>query len=218
MAGEKEQRNRFYDAVERKNRCEHKDAVIRPILEAIPIRHPKRFRSIIMPCAHAPELKILGGAGVPPKNIVAIERDVAIWKLIKDSLNLEVGSAPMDANARMDHIQAEHPEGFDLIYLDFYGQVNYTHLEIFEKIMALRMLRPGARLILNFARGRANTKDADLNHMVVKRSRCVVPTQIYLEAARKMYKHRKPTLMKDHEYKSTVGRAEFTYVTTEAMF
>jgi hypothetical protein len=210
--------NRFYDAAERHKRCQHKDQVIKPLLEAIPIRLPKRFSSIIMPCAHAPELQILKDARVPSQNIVAIEREGSVWKLIKDNLGLDAGHAPMDANTRMDYIQAEHPEGFDLIYLDFYGQVNHTHMELMEKIMALRMLKPGARLLLNFARGRACSEDAKFNHMVAKKAGDTVPTQIYLEAAWKLRGHRRPTFMKDHEYKSKVGRSEFTYVTTEAWF
>lgn len=210
------QANRFYDAAERRKRCQHKDEVIRPILDRLPLR--KSSKAIIMPCAHAPELKILRGAGVPTKNIVAIEREGQIWKLIKEDFKLDVGHKAMDANTRMDYIQAEHPEGFDLIYLDFYGQVNYTHMEMFETIMALRMIKPGGRLLLNFARGRAHQEDAELNNMVLKNSRNLVPTQVYLEAAWKMYRHRKPTFMKDHQYKSTVGRTELTYVTTEAQF
>jgi hypothetical protein len=212
----KEKVNRFYDANERRKRCQHKDEVIGPILGKLPIQASSK--AIIMPCAHAPELNILRGAGIPPKNIVAIERESYIWKRIKEDFKLDVGHAPMDANRRMDYIQAEHPEGFDLIYLDFYGQINYTHLEIFLKIMGLGMIKRGGRLLLNFANGRAATEDAEFNHMAIKKTKLIAPTQVFLETAWKMGKHRRPTFMRDHQYKSTVGRTELTYVTTEAQF
>lgn len=211
--------NRWLDKSERDKRCTQKDQVITPILESVPIRHPKKFKAILMPCAHAPELRILDGAGVPNKNIVAIERDGAIWGMIKRDLGLQVGHAPMDANRRMDYIHAEHPGGFDLIYLDFFGQVTSSHLNMIEKIMAFKMLRPGARLILNFAKGRTSSENAALNRMVSKRKDPGgIPTQTYIEIAVKMYGHKKPSQLSDHKYESTVGNNKLIYVTTDAHF
>lgn len=210
--------HRFYDAKERKERCRQKDSIIKPILRSISIQYPKYFWAIIMPCSRSPEFKILREAGVPSKNIFAVEREVPIWRHIKDDLHLEAGHIPMDANTRMDYIQAEHPEGFDLIYLDFYGQLQKDDMEMFEKIMAFKMLKPGSRLIVNYAKGRATSQDAKFNHMVSKAFGREISTQPLLESAMKMHGHQAPLFMKDHVYKSLVGHTRLTYVTTEARF
>lgn len=207
----------FDDEAARKLRCQAKDAIIQPILDKIPVRSPKNWKALLMPCAHGPEITTFCGSGVPAKNLSAIERLEFRWKRLRDEKGLSVGYQPMDALPAVDHFSAANPEGFDLIYLDFYGQLRNRHREMLEKIFAFRMVKENGTLILNFSRGRGSSEETELNRMLTRNGTCgAVPTKIDVCAAAELAGHKRLRAIQEHEYHSSVGRGKFTYVTTVA--
>lgn len=202
----------------RERRCREKNSVICPMLERIRIQSPRDWKAILMPCLHGPEIEIFRAKGVPNGNIVAIERDPSTWREIKNRHGFDVGPEPLEANEAIDHIYARHPDGFDLIYLDFYSRPTFAHLQMLQKIFTFQMIRKGAKLILTFGKGRCRPEVREINDMLLKRNE-TLPTKTEILAATELSKHRPPSWIKNHEYLSRAGDNRVVhYLTTEAQF
>lgn len=171
-----------------------------------------------MPCLHGPEISILQSKKVPNRNLVAIERDPATWKEIRDRLGFDVGPAPLEANEAIDHIYAKHEDGFDLIYLDFFSRPTFSHLQMLQKIFSFKMIRNGGKLILTFGKGRCRPEVREMNDMLLKRNE-VLPTKTEILAAAEISRHQAPKWIKNHEYRSSAGgNRVIHFITTEAQF
>lgn len=202
----------------RNRRFKEKNSVICPILESIKVVRPASWTAILMPCLHGPELAILKNKKVPNRNLWAIERDPQTWRDIKRTLGLNVGPEPLEASEAVEHIAAECENGFDLIYLDFFSRPNFSHLRMLQKIFTFRMLKPGAKLVLTFGKGRCRPEVQELNDMLLGKGE-VLPTKTEVLAAAELSKHRPPKWMRNHQYRSIAGgNRVIHYVTTEAQF
>lgn len=201
----------------RDRRCKEKNSVICPILEAMKVPNPLKWKAILMPCLHGPEVPIFLGKGVPRQNLVAIERDPATWREIQRTLDLDVGPEPLEANEAIEHIAAKHEDGFDLVYLDFFSRPTFSHLQMLQKLFSFKMLKPGAKLILTFGKGRCRPEVQQLNDMLNCQGQ-VLPTKVEVLAAAEISNHRPPRWIKNHNYLSKVGGNVIRYVTTEAQF
>lgn len=184
----------------REARCTNKDRIIVPVLESIEIRRPDRYKALLMPCLHSPELKILSKKLVPPTSIFAIEKNPKVHVLMKERLGIRVTPKAMDAGEGIDHIEADNPSGFDIVYLDFFGQPGLSHLEIIEKIFYFRMLRPGAKLILTFGKTRTRSRTKQINDMLSTGQ--PLPTSRYLQFGIEKTRHRKPGRVTEQSYRS----------------
>lgn len=191
---------RFLDPAIRSTDSSDKDRVVLPILNGIKVNSD--FKTILMPCTSGPELKILADKGVPHNNMVAIERDQKVWSVLKRR-GLDVGYAPMDANEAIDHIWARHRSGFDFIYLDFFGAMTPSHMQLLTKIFDLKMLRKHALLLLTFSTFSRNLDTRWLNEL--------------LEVEYLLRVH-KPLSIATHLYDSVIGKQVKVYKTVEARF
>lgn len=206
-------------AKNRNLRSRNKDSVITPILESVRVQYPHRFKALLMPCLHGPELAILTKKGIPSSNIVAIENNPNTWLAMRSQLKIDVGHKPMDANERMDYAQAEHPEGFDLIYQDFYGQPAMKHREILLKIFRFKMLKSKGVLLLNFGITRTSRETNEMNDRLTQKSGELTPTMTDILGAIELAGHPKPKKLRNHTYKSMTNKQTYLrYVTTECRF
>jgi len=210
---------RFTDKGEHLRRCPIKIRLIQDILEPWKIKNPLRFKALLMPCLHGEELFTLFRKGVPKCNICAIERDRVIWALIRRMRGIDVGLEPLEAHLAIDRIEAYHPNGFDLIYLDFYSQLlDYDRLML-QKIFAFRMLRPGSKLLLNYGKNRTTPEAKEMNEMLSRGSGLgPIPTEVDVRSAIEITGHRKPKYIKPHPYTSFIDGKARRYMTLEAQF
>lgn len=189
------------------------------MLNSIEAKEPSQFKALLMPCLHSPELYILKNKGVPSKNLVGIEKHPETWKKMKKLRGLDMGPAPMDANDAMDSIIANHPKGFDLIYLDFFSRIWTSHMRMLQKMMHFRMIRPGGKLIMNFGRARTQREVKQLNDMLLNDGdEKYLPTKRIITSAMEITGHPLPIYMQNRPYKSNIAGRDVTYVTTEAQF
>lgn len=207
----------FRQKDERDSRCKEKNSVICPILRRIKVDRPYAWKAILMPCLHGPELAILRSKKVPAKNIVAIENDRETWGEIRLRHGLDCGAAPLEANLAVEEISCRHEDGFNLIYLDFFSRPTFSHLQMLQKIFSFKMLKPGAKLILTFGKGRCRPGARELNEMLLKDGE-ILPTKTEVLAAAEISRHPAPRWIRNHHYRSAAGNSLTRYVTTEAQF
>lgn len=202
----------------RNSRCGEKDAITRRIIEKMDVG--PGFRAILMPCLHGIEVDMLAGRGVAQERIFAIERVDKNWRDMRKMGRVTVTSRPMDAHHAIDHIEAVASGGFDFIYGDFLGQPDFTHAEFLYKIFALKMVRPGGKMLLTFGRNRCRKLVKEFNDMLLRIGRTeFVPTRHYVAAAVELAGHRKPRRILEHPYTSSAGSATpHHYVATEVDF
>lgn len=202
----------------RNSRCGEKDAITRRIIEKMDVG--PGFRAILMPCLHGIEVDMLAGRGVAQERIFAIERVDKNWRDMRKMGRVTVTSRPMDAHHAIDHIEAVASGGFDFIYGDFLGQPDFTHAEFLYKIFALKMVRPGGKMLLTFGRNRCRKLVKEFNDMLLRIGRTeFVPTRHYVAAAVELAGHRKPRRIREHPYTSSAGSATpHHYVATEVDF
>lgn len=201
----------------REMKCREKDAVTRKIMGRL--RIGPDFRAILMPCLHGIELGILEARGVSPDRIFAIERVDRNWQDMRREGRVTLTPWPMDASLAVDHIQADNPGGLDFIYGDFLGPPNFSHGEFLRKVFALRMIRPGGKLLLTFGLTRCRPVVKEWNDALLRAGRSEeIPTRLYVDAALEMTGHPRYRRFVPHPYRSRVGKASLRYVATEIDF
>jgi hypothetical protein len=213
--------------------CQGKDAVILPILQCIKIANPGAFKALLMPAMYGPEAYHLISRGVPPANIYAIEQDPATHAEImacrrKDREQLKgIGTTayPMPAHQAIHRAKA-HAAKYHLIYLDFFGQPEYsTHYKhIITTIFALGMLAANSTFVLNFGRIRSRKDTARLNKQLLaieqrgNKTEEGLPTNLMVRAAIRETGYRSPVSVEDINYRSTIAGRKHQYITTVTTF
>lgn len=212
--------NRWLDKEERARQCKNKIALVGKLLKSLRIQDPTTFKALLMPCLHGQELSFLFRERVRRRNIVAIEEVLAIWLKIKKWHGIEVGLEPMKAHLAVDHIEANHPDGFDFIYLDMYSQLNFSDRTLLHKIFAFRMPRPGCKLLLNYGKNRTTPEAKEMNEMLARGSDLgPIPTEVDVCSALEITGHPKPKYIKPHPYTSLIdGDVPRQYMTLEVQF
>lgn len=203
----------------RDSRCGEKDAITRKVIERLKIG--RDFRCILMPCLHGLEVDLLSARGAIPERIFAIERVDKNWRDMRKMGRVTLTPRPMDAHHAVDHIEAVVPGGFDFIYGDFLGQPDFTHAEFLYKIFALKMVRPGGKMLLTFGRNRCRRLVKEFNDMLLRIGKVkFVPTRHYVAASAELAGHRQPRRILEHPYTSTSSESSTPhhYVATEVDF
>lgn len=200
----------------RQSRFHAKDEVIIPLLESVPVPHPKTFRAVLMPCLYGPELTILERQGVLREHLFSVERDPQVHAIQRDPKlpahqhlhGIRTTPRPMGATEAIDHVHMMLGQ-VDLAYLDFFGQPALTHWTLLFKIFRLRLLAPRAVLILTFGGSRGEPFACQVNNRL-KGS----VTQAYVDSALLRAHHPTYQSCAEHPYVS----ANLPYMTTEFRF
>lgn len=167
----------FWSKPARDARCADKDAITKKVLAGIRIRNPKKFTAVLMPSMYGPEVDWLKDRGVPGKNMFAIERIKIVWKTLA-AKGMLTTPKPMSAYEAVDYIPWDKP--VKLIYLDFYGQPNASHVTVFVKLLRLGLIGRGTRLLITFGVNRGDNFSCVLNKRL---KGCTSYGHAYLDAA-----------------------------------
>jgi len=161
---------------ERNARCKNKDAVTRRLLDETVIPDPKSFRAVLMPSMYGPEVGMLRGYGVPIQNMFAVERDSVVHASYRTGhfKGIQTTPMPLAVVQAADYI----PFAADLVYLDFFGQPDASHLEALRKLMRLGVVCSRTRLITTFGANRGDTFSCTVNRQLDG-----VVGECYVEAA-----------------------------------
>lgn len=162
--------------LQRDARCKNKDAVTSLILDPLVIHKPNDFRALLMPSMYGPEVGILQAKGVPIENMFAIERDPKVHaSYFKGSFKgIQTTPIPMNAVQAADHVLFRA----DFVYLDFFGQPDGNHLETLRKLMRLKVVDKGTKLVTTFGANRGDSFSCTVNRLLRG-----VPGECYVQAA-----------------------------------
>lgn len=202
-AYERERVEPFAASRERRDaRFANKDAVTLPVLQQLAVANPQNYFAVLMPSLWGPELFLLQERGVPTCNMFAIERDPQTHARYLSNDNetthlngIRTTRLPADAIDAIDEI----PFGrVNLMYLDFFGQPDYSHYVTLYRVFRRRLLVRGASLLLTFGRNRGDTFACLLN----KQLRVENPTVAYVAAALEATDHPRFVQCVEHTYRS----------------
>lgn len=167
---------------------------------------PEAFRAVLMPNLHGPELDVLHRQGVPNEHLFAVERSPLVHQGLlaplpqhAHLLGIQTTPYPMDVLPALDYAWSVLGRRVDLIYLDFFGQPNFTHLQSLRKVFSLRLLPEHGVLILTFGRSRGERVACHVNRTI---ARGMMPAQAYVDAALEMTGHRSYVRVSNHPYSS----------------
>jgi hypothetical protein len=216
----------------RDRNCVEKDTAMKPVYERLRIKHPGRFRAIIMPGMFGREAYYLRKRGVPADNLFAVE-DNSIHAGV--DVHLEIRTCrhpdrrslrgmdttpdPMEASRAVEFVCDRSPgRVWDLAYFDFMGQpsFNVNFESCLRTLLARRAFKRDASLILTFGRTRANHTVAEMNKYITRVTGDTLPTETYLKYLLFDTKYPKPFSVTSHHYVSliTTRRVPMHFVTT----
>jgi hypothetical protein len=189
-------------------RCTEKDAIVRDVIQHLPIH--KTFTAVLMPAVHGPEVELLERRGVPVSHMFAIEREPSIRE-VQARRGLRVPHRAMPADKAVDEVPWER---VDFVYLDFLGRPSAPHLETVRKVVRLGLLQPGSCLLVTVGVNRGD----GLSCPVVARDGEVRGNE-WAPAAVARARGLQPSRVVHHEYTSVAGRNHAArFLTTEIWF
>lgn len=212
--------------------CIEKDAAMKPVYDRLRVRHPNRFRAVIMPGMFGHEAYFLRKRGVPAENLFAVENNsihagVDVHREIRVCQHpdrralrgMATTPEPMEAAQAVDFICDRSPgRALDLVYFDFMGQPNFhvTFEGCLRKLLTRRAFKKDASLILTFGRSRTCRRVAEMNRYVTRVTGETLPTETYLKYMLFVTKYPPPFSITSHHYVSliTVRRVPLHFVTT----
>lgn len=217
--------------------CQEKDKMLAPILiPFISSKEPITCTALFMPALYGIELFFCSAHNIPMKNIFAIEENPDIHtELVRCSRpdrqmfkGIATSPVPMPLSRGLHHAGAAFPDGFDLIYLDFFGYPSAKHLESLRTIFQCKLLRRGGLLALNFARNRTHKHIKEFNDKVILEFRKLannkqldynnLATGIFFCEALNFAKHPLPQNLWFSSYHSYHGNVDHQYTTMFAQF
>lgn len=197
---------------QRDARCVEKDKVTRRIVDALSLR--KGSKAVVMPSMWGPETGWLHQRGMAWSDMFAIERNRLVHEVLMQRAKRKQGPPttpmPLSAIDAIDHVGFTDAK---LVYFDYFGQPDGTHLRTIAKAIRLGVIDAGTTLLVTFGINRGDNFSVGLN----KRIKREHVGQAYVDAANDIASTGlRIRRMRTHAYVSLGHVANFS--TTEVTF